>query len=117
MSLYLIPSVEILADAICHKKDIRSITLHDKEIKLSQYADDSTLVLDGSEHSFLEALKTIELFGNISGLKLNNSKTEAPWTGANAESDLKLCPEIKGLPDGWEKYIFSFNKDFAIVAL
>ena len=35
----------------------------------------------------------IELFGNISGLQLNNSKTEALWTGANAESDLKLRPE------------------------
>ena len=35
----------------------------------------------------------IELFGNISGLQLNNSKTEALWTGANDESDLKLRPE------------------------
>ena len=35
----------------------------------------------------------IELFGNISGLQLNNRKTEALRTGANDESDLKLRPE------------------------
>ena len=94
LSPYLfILSVEILADAIRQKKEIRGITLKGKEIKLSQYTDDTTLILDGSENSFLEALKMIELFGNISGLKLNNSKTEALWTGANAESDLKLRPE------------------------
>lgn len=77
MSPYLfILSVEILADAIRQKKEIYEITLNGKEIKLSQYADDTTLILDGSETSFLEALKMIELFGNISRLKLNNSKTE-----------------------------------------
>ena len=94
LSPYLfILSVEILADAIRQKKEIRGITLNGKEIKLSQYADDTTLILDGSEESLLEALNLIESFGNISGLKLNNSKTEAMWTGSNAESDRKLCPE------------------------
>ena len=43
--------------------------------------------------SFLKALKMIESFSNIPGLKLNNSKTEALWAGANAERDFKLCPE------------------------
>ena len=78
MSSYLsILSVEILADAIRQKKEISGITLNGKEIKLSQYADDTTLILDGSEKSFLEPLKMIESFGNISGPKLSNSKTEA----------------------------------------
>ena len=94
LSPYLfILSVEILVDAIRQKKEIRGITLNGKETKLSQYVDDTTLILDGSEESLLEALNLIESFGNISGLKLNNSKTEAIWTGSNAESDRKLCPE------------------------
>ena len=89
LSPYLfILSVEILADAIRQKKEIRGITLNGMEIKLSHYADDTTLILDGSENSFLEALKMIELFGKISGLKLNNSKTEALCPGANAESKM-----------------------------
>ena len=43
------------------KKEIRGITVKDKEIKLSQSADDTTLILDGSE----ESLKIIDYFGNI----------------------------------------------------
>ena len=35
----------------------------------------------------------IDLFGNVSGLKLNYSKTEALLTGSNSDSDFKLCPE------------------------
>ena len=83
MSPYLfILSVEILADAIRQNKEICGINVNGKEIKLSQYADDTTLILDGSEKSFLEALRMIDLFGNVSGLKLNYSKTEALfWSG------------------------------------
>ena len=35
----------------------------------------------------------IDLFGNVSGLKLNYSKTEALWTGSNSHSDFKSFPE------------------------
>ena len=94
LSPYLfILSVEILADAIRQKKENSGMTFNGKEPNLSQYADLTTLILDGSEKSFLEALKMIESFSNISGLKLNNSKTEALWTGANAERDFELCSE------------------------
>ena len=57
------------------KKEIRGITVKGKEIRLSQYADDTTLILDGSKESLLESLKIIEHFGNISGLRLNDKKT------------------------------------------
>ena len=75
------------------KKEIRGITVKDKEIKLSQYTDDTTLILDGSEESLLESLKIIEHFGNISGLRLNDKKTEALWIGARVDWDFKLCPQ------------------------
>ena len=78
---------------LCQNKEICGINVNGKEIKLSQYADDTTLILDGSEKSFLEALRMIDLFGNVSGLKLNYSKTEALWTDSNSDSDFKLCPE------------------------
>ena len=72
LSPYLfILSVEVLTNAMCQKKEIRGIIVKDKEIKLSQYADDTTLILDGSEESFLESLKIIDYFGDISGLRLN----------------------------------------------
>ena len=44
LSPYLfILSVEVLANAIRQKKEIRGISVKNKEIKLSQYADDTTL--------------------------------------------------------------------------
>ena len=67
--------------------------MKDKEIKLSQYADDTTLILDGSEESLLESLKIIDYFGSISGLRLNTIKTEAFWIGASMDWDFKLCPQ------------------------
>ena len=65
----------------------------DIDFKLSQYADDTTLILDGSEESFLESVILIETFGNISGLRLNIKKTEALWIGSKKDCDLKLLPE------------------------
>ena len=79
--------------SVTSKKEICGITVKDKEIKLGQYADDTTLILDGSEESLLELLKIIDYFGNISGLRLNSRKTEALWIGASADWDFKLCPQ------------------------
>ena len=38
-------------------------------------------------------MKIIEHFGNISGLRLNDKKTETFWVGARVNWDFKLCPE------------------------
>ena len=42
---------------------------------MTQFADDTTLFLDGSTNSLLAALNIIEIFGTLSGLKINTSKT------------------------------------------
>ena len=42
------------------------------------------MILDGSKKSFTSALLDIDLFGVISGLRLNNKKTEILWIGASA---------------------------------
>ena len=44
------------------------------EIKLSQYADDTTLILDGSRESLLSSLAMLEDFSKVSGLRLNDKK-------------------------------------------
>ena len=44
--------VEILADAIRKNSGIKGIFLKDDEVKTSQYADDTTLILDGSNPLF-----------------------------------------------------------------
>ena len=65
----------------------------DTEIKLSQYADDTTLILDGSEKSLTEALRVFESFDKVSGLRLNSKKTEALWIGSCASKSEKLHSE------------------------
>ena len=42
--------VEVLAEKIRNIKDIKGIFVHQNEIKISQYADETTLILDGSKN-------------------------------------------------------------------
>ena len=94
LSPYLfILCAEVLADAIRNDNNIKGITVDGQEIKISLYADDTTLILDGSRASFQNSLQVLELFSLISGLRLNYKKTEVLWIGANAGSEGKLCPE------------------------
>ena len=83
----------MLADVIRKKQRIKGIEISGIDFKLSQYPDDTTLILDGSEESFLESVILIETFGNITGLRLNIKKTEAQWIASKKDSDLKLLPE------------------------
>ena len=96
LSPYLfILCAEVLADATRNDNNIKGITVDRQEIKSSLYADDMSLILDGSRASFQNSLRVLELFSLISGLRLNYKKkqTEVLWIGANAGSEEKLCPE------------------------
>ena len=53
--------------------NIKGVKVGSKEYKITQFADDTTIILDGSERSLLSALNTIEIFGTISGLKMNSN--------------------------------------------
>ena len=52
----------------------------DKELKLSQYADDTNLFC-ADLASVEKILEIVENFGNMAGLKLNRRKTKAIWLG------------------------------------
>ena len=52
------------------------------EHKLSQFADDTTLILDGSEGSFRRAIEVLDGFQVTPGLKVNYEKTKVPWVGS-----------------------------------
>ena len=75
-------AAELLARAVRNNKSIRGFSLGNDEVKISQYADDTTLILNGSEKSLTSAIQVLDDFGKISGLKLNDSKTEARWIGS-----------------------------------
>ena len=86
-------SAEILAKAARSNKNIKGISVNNSEIKISQYADDTTFILNGTSETLSAALQTLETFGSMSGLRLNSKKTEALWIGSMMENKEKLFPE------------------------
>ena len=52
----------MLAEAVRRNKSIKGITIDEQEIDISQYADDTTLILDGSRVSFTNSLQLLDLF-------------------------------------------------------
>ena len=85
LSPYLfIIAVEILATAIRTNTDIHGIKLGDNEIKLLQYADDTTGILR-DEASLKSLLQVLKCFEKVSGLKINISKSECMWIGESRD--------------------------------
>ena len=82
LSPYLfVLAVELLACKIRQDKEIQGIKVLGKELKLSQFADDTTL-LNSNCNSVKQPIAVLDNFGDISGLKLNPSKTKALWLGS-----------------------------------
>ena len=77
---------EILSRLFKANKDIKGIKIEGTEYLLSQFADDTTVLLDGTENSLNEALNILSKFAIASGLKLNSTKTRAVWIGSKTFS-------------------------------
>ena len=86
---------EILGKMIRDNKVLKGIRINGKEFRLSQYADDTQLFLDGTEQSLKETLKILNLYYSMSGLKINIEKTRAIWIGSLSHSNRQLCREYK----------------------
>ena len=82
LSPYLfVLGVEILVEKVLKNETIKGLWVSENEIKVSQDADDTTLILDGSKESLICALQVPDNFILVSGLRLNDRKTEALWIG------------------------------------
>ena len=80
--------VETLAIGIGENTAINGITVGKEETKLLQYADDTTAVL--SDMDSTQALFTLlDVFKELSGLRINSSKTEGMWVGSSRSNKLK----------------------------
>ena len=89
LSPYLfILSAEILSNKIRQDPNITGIKIYGNEIKLSQFADDTTL-FNADLASLERALKLTNDFGKIAGLSLNVKKTKAIWLGKWANNKNK----------------------------
>lgn len=73
---------EVLSLMIKSNKDIKGININGLDYNLTQFADDTTIFLDGTEKSLQATIDTLSHFAHLSGLKINTSKTKAVWIGA-----------------------------------
>ena len=83
-------AIEVLAQKIRRSKMIKGIEIEyngSQEIKLSQYADDTTALLSDNEY-IMQLFELLGLFERCSGLKINEKRNEkrniifAFWVGS-----------------------------------
>ena len=67
---------DILVVLIRNNDNISGVKIGGVEFLISQYADDTTLVLDGSEKSLANCLKNLRFYADASGLCINLDKTK-----------------------------------------
>ena len=72
LHFYLVP--EVLAITICKDNSVKGITVGSTECKLGQYADDTTLILDGTQELLECSFAILDKFGKVSGLRVNCEK-------------------------------------------
>lgn len=89
--LLFIISIEPLAIAIRAHERITGITIGQQEHRLAMFADDVIIFLKNVERSIPELVSVISVFGEISGYKLNRSKSSIMFLN---ESESKNPPEI-----------------------
>ena len=81
---------EILGIMIRNNINISGIIINDKEHKLSQYADDTLFLLDGTSKSLNATLDVLYDNSHFSGLKVNFEKTHAVWIGIKKYSTASI---------------------------
>ena len=81
---------QILTYMIKDNNKIKGIYIGGHQFKITQFADDTTLFLNGTQNCLQAALNTLELFGSFSGLKMNTSKTKVIWIGRKMHMVEKL---------------------------
>ena len=116
LSPYLfIICAEFLAVKLRKNKNIKGIKVNNIEFLISQYADDTSVILDGSESSLKQTISELERFSRISGLNINFDKTQLVWIGSEKYSTNSIKTKWKL---SWGKGSFkvlgiTFNTDLA----
>ena len=87
--LFLI-CAEVMSTMIRENDRIKGIKIRDYDVLLNQFADDTSLCLDGSEESLEEAVRVLERFAGLSGLKMNMDKTQIIWIGSRKNSGIRF---------------------------
>ena len=86
--------MEPLLRRIRSTEDIRGVKISETEMKVSAYADDLTVVLDGTEGSLRSTMIVLNEFRAVTGLHLNLEKTICTWIGSAGRDSSPLCQEL-----------------------
>ena len=92
--LFLIAG-EILNIMIVSNTGLKGIIIGKIEHKIVQFANDTTIILDGSLGSLQATLNILEIYGSLSGLKMNSDKTKLIWTGCKSRCKEQLNVKAK----------------------
>ena len=61
---------------------------------LELYADDCSIFLEPKDENLRKTVEILDIFYQISGLKISVSKTKAIWFGQGYANNHKLCPDL-----------------------
>lgn len=81
LALLFVIGIELLSNAIQKDPIIKGIQVGQEEIKMTQHADDTTVLVRDLD-TISQLLKLLHNFKNISSLEVNKHKTEAIWLGS-----------------------------------
>ena len=89
-------SIECLAISLRNDRIFRGIKIENHCCKLSLFADDLTIYLNGNLHQFERVFMKLDIFALASGCKVNLQKSQAIYLGSNI-GKLQKPFENKGL--------------------
>ena len=78
-------------------KNIKGISIGETEHEISQYTDDTEIMLEGDRNSFERTVKIIDILGAKTGLFLNAWKTSAILLGCRRNSPVRYMPHGTGI--------------------
>ena len=113
--LFIYSVLELLSAAIKNDPEIKGVKINDSEYLLSQYADDSSLILDDNPKSLDQSLFIFNKFSECAGLRVNFDKTEAIWLGGvamNSSFQINICHGtfLENLIKHWKILQKKFNQ-------
>ena len=98
---------EFLAQVIRENSDIKGIRVHNKEVKISLYADDTIIFLKAERESLCGAMRVLDWFKKISGLGVNKEKTKVVKIGSSMDRSI-----------AWEgKYNLKWTDEFEVLVI
>ena len=85
--------LEVLVGAIRQEKEIKSIEVGRKEVKLSLFVDDMIVHLENPSVSAQNLLKLTSNFSKVSGYKINVQKSQAVLYTNNRQTETQIMSE------------------------